>query len=222
MPVRTKPYAFAIAFGIAVGILFVSAIPVDQTSRSNAYWAMLGYRGVLVDTYESLPDFVHDSDLVIIGHITGARPGRILGDLTNDDAAYYIENDLAIDRVIFDRTGDTIPPPTLTFETHTFEPALVPVLVAEYPRERAVFFLRSNAEGARRAGHSKTEQMAEAPYWHVVNPEGVLRDLPGGTEPVSAESAFIREFRSMDFGEVVRALENAARESPLSDTVDES
>lgn len=205
----------SIALGIAVGLAIALVNSPSAADRSDAYWRSLAYVGIWVDQYDTLENFVRDSDLVVVGRITTAKPGRIVGDPTIGNASYYVENHLIIDRVIFDRSPETPSPTSVTVETESFEADNVAAMIEGFPAERAVYFLRHNSETARRAGHDRTRIDAEEPFWHIVNPEGVFRDLPGGTRLVAAQSSFIVPLADMPFEDVVETLEGVAqRPSP--------
>lgn len=134
------------------------------------------------------------------------KPTRVFGDPQNDDAAYYVEGTLNIEDVIYDRSPESPLLSALRVESVTFEEVLLSALVASYPQERAIYFLRNNAVTALMAGKPVEDQKSEQQYWHVITSEGVLRDFGGIVKPAAGHSVFIRELENSAFDSVVSEL----------------
>lgn len=203
-----------VTFALAAGLLLISALvgvgqrTRSEFARSEFFWSAVMVAGTAVEHYDSLIEFAQGADLVVVGRLVDAKPGRVFGDPPHD-AAFYIETTLAIEQVVFQQPHDgSVKSVTVEFVAH--EEALVGPLVASLPSERALFFLRHNSTTAGMAGRSAAEQAAELPYWHVVNNESILRELEGRAAPLVADSSFIADLRDQPFPDVVAAIVRAA------------
>jgi hypothetical protein len=164
-----------------------------------------------VETFKTLEEMVYLSDAVVVGRYADMRPTRVFGDPSVENAAYYVEGTLVVEEILYVNPElQASLSDRLRVESVTFERYEVDGLVANYPRERAVYFLRNNATTARMAERPVPEQTEEAAYWHVVTGDGVLRDFGGKTSPLTSHTQYLAALAEVPFDDVLATLRELA------------
>lgn len=166
----------------------------DERRSSDLFWSYAWIDGVQAEGYTSIEDIYSRTDAVVLGRLTSIQPGRVIGDVENDNAAYYVTVTLDLERVLRSRPGAVPASGTIQLELVTFQKEVVGSMVDSFAPERGLFFLTSKGLNAERAGEPKEVQIQEMSYYRLAVADGVLRDIGGQlfTRPSLDESLFTR------------------------------
>jgi hypothetical protein len=139
-----------------------------------------------VFTFESLPQMVATSDLVIKGSVQTVEPGRVVGE--EDAAIQFAQVTLSVDRVLFGSLDAT----SLLVEEYGLE-ANHPSQVGDH----GVYFLH---------------QKIDAPtFYRLVNSQGRFLDVgTGGLLALDDEAPWVRAIEAMSLAQLERAVQAAA------------
>jgi hypothetical protein len=167
--------------------------PVDAYHHVDAAGALTGATaggdGAMKElfSFESLPQMVATSDLVIEGIVREVEPGRVVGD--GDASIQFAQVTLSVDRVLFGRMVAA----SVVLEEYGLE-------LGHPPRvgDHGVYFL-----------HQKTD----APAFHrLVNSQGrFLDDGKGGLVAPNDQADWVRAIEGQSLSQLERDVEAAAR-----------
>jgi len=162
--------------------------------------------GVDAEVFGSLEESARSADLVVVGRITEVTKGRewVANPAYLDipelaDVAYarfataWIEPEAVLGSPRLPVPLDRIP-----LELDLLQADLLPELVANVPRERAIFFLRDKADHGAAPGE----------YFRFTNfDQGLIRELDGRVETFpTGPDQFLSRLSGQPFGDVVARL----------------
>jgi hypothetical protein len=156
-----------------------------------------------VEHFDTLEALTTDADVVVLGRVVAAAPGRASSGC-GDTAAT-----LAVERVL---AGRLLAPERRVVVAYSGFCGPLPRLGVEIPVERAVFFLRNEATALRRFGGGGTDaELAEASrFYRLAILAGTVVERQGAAhvpEPLNAD--FLVAFEGspfVDFVERVRSI----------------
>lgn len=128
----------------------------------------------------------------MLGRLTDITPGRVIGDPSNDNAAFYATVTLEIERVLRSRPGALPSGNTIDLEVVSFQEPVIGMMVDAFAPERGLYFLTSKGLAAARAGAPADEVASESQYYRLAVADGVIRDIGGRarTRPSQDRSLF--------------------------------
>lgn len=190
-----------------VAVIAIASVAENRQAemqRSDHYWTAVTYAGTEHEFFEDAKDMFASADLVVVGRLSGMVPGRVFGEPELDDAAYYMAGALEIEEII--KGGENLRQQGLTLETFTFERSAVDHLVATYPTERGLFFLRNKGTTARLLDLAPQIVAEESKYYRLVATRGLVRDLGAGPSQIGARDEYLPELAQGSFADVVRRV----------------
>jgi hypothetical protein len=213
---RTRIFAAAsVAALLLMSVLIISANGARSLAASkhagDHFWALTWVDGVEAEHYESLASMASGVDLIVRGRLSSLSPGRIIGDVKNDNAAYYATAELAVERVVRARPGAAPIAGSVKVEFVTFDDEVVAMMVDAFEPESGIFFLTSKGLSAQRTGEPAAVQAEEAPFYRLAVSYGVIRDVGGraALRP-GTEDTFLRRIEGMRLDEIVNDLQVAS------------
>ncbi len=180
--------------------------PADDHARADCFWALVRVEGMDAEVFGSLEEAARSADLVVVGRITEVTKGRewVANPAYLDipelaDVAYarfataWIEPEAVLGSPRVPVQRDRVP-----LELDLLQADLLPELVANVPRERAIFFLRDKADHGAAAGE----------YFRFTNVnQGLIREFDGRVETLqTGPDQFLSQLRGQPFGDVIARL----------------
>lgn len=136
------------------------------------------------------------------------EPGRVVTDPNvPQDSVFYVTAAVAVERVLFGslQAGHEV---TLQLEILVPDETLIAGLVAEFPRERAILFLRNKGTEVAELGFPAEVQAAERKYYRLVRTEAILREFNGRIRiAVDTSSPFLADLEDESFAELVELVQ---------------
>jgi len=174
---------------------------------SDLFWSLAWVDGVQAEGYRTAEDMYAMTDAVVVGRMTGIKPGRVIGDPAGDNAAFYATVTLEVERVLRSRAGALPEGGSINLELVTFQQPLVDLMVESFVPERGLYFLTSKGLNAARAGESAEVQAAEMPYYRLAVADGVVREIGGRalTRP-SLDRSLFADSNGLPFETVVQDI----------------
>lgn len=195
---------FAVA--MLLGGVGSAAIAGDSDhERSDHFWSLSHVRAMSAESYGSLAELALASDAVVTGRIREVAPGRewranedewLDPELADPVMARFATVIIEIEEIIGTPNVD-LSSGAVELEIFLPQDGLLPDLRATAPRERAVFFLRSKADGPQ--------------FFRLVNDnQGLVRDFNGASHVVGAtEGSFLAEIDGLPFEQLLLQLRSS-------------
>lgn len=154
-------------------------------AASDRWWDWLGFGGLWGRSYDSLAGMVKGADIVALGRIVRAEPGRVEGKTEPDgwaDRVYYVYVTVEVERVI----AGQVPGSEVVVQFISPDPSTFAAQLRAFPSERALFFLndlvRSLTDGGRRTPDPELAKLQGIYEWTV--PGSVVRNMDGVARPL--------------------------------------
>lgn len=154
-----------------------SATTPGPEGRSEAFWGALTYSATFVDHFDSLRDMTDSVDLVVVGRMTAAAPGRVVAG-PEDAPLSFLTVTFAVDEVIRGSV-ESREPGSIEVEFFLPSPGVLDTVVANVPSDRQLLFLLNGAAMDRQAGKPVTDQERDRYTYLLPNFQAVLRDIDG-------------------------------------------
>lgn len=166
------------AIALVTGLIVASAAATAGPERAESVWQYLGPpHAIAAERFSSLAEMARASDLVLVGRLVRADPGREFGD-PSIDVIHYAAATVEVESVL----GGSLPAHDFILELQMpggDRAQDVVELNHRLPSDRGLFFLRSKAVIAVRSGMSPARQAAERDHFMPIIPRAVLFDNNG-------------------------------------------
>lgn len=199
--------------GLCLTLLLIAAVIAVQPSpqdRSDGFWGAMLVQGIQRENYQSLADMQDAAEATILGRITGVQAGRVITDPNEPrDSVLYLTAEVAIERVL---SGSIQPghEGRLQLEVMLPDEALLDRLVAEFPTERAIMFVRNKGSEVAELGFPADVQAMERDYYRLVRTEAIMREFNGLIRvAVDTTSPFLQALDGRSFQELINTLQAA-------------
>ena len=169
-----------------------------------------GVEALEVERYASLREMARDADAVVRGTVIAVQPGRAFGAPYGAPLHYAAATVRVTDLLAGSLRDDDAA--ELTLEVPLFDgPASFGEVEASLAGGEGVFFLRSKAESARRAGLSTDEQQTDAGYYRLVVFGAVVGNEAGFAGAGADEGGVLSALDGMPFTRAIQHIRAAAR-----------
>jgi hypothetical protein len=187
------------------------AVQPSPQDRSDAFWGAMLVQGIQRENYRSLADMQDAAEATILGRITGVQPGRVFSDPEElRDSVLYLTAEVAIKRVL-SGSIQSAHEGMLQLEVLLPDEKLLSRLIAEFPTERAIMFVRNKGSEVAELGFPASVQATERDYYRLVRTEAIVRDFDGIIRvAVDTTSPFLQELEGRSFEELINTLQAAA------------
>lgn len=192
-----------LGFVLAAGTVAFSAAGIRGGSNlesSNAFWAHFHPKAVEGTTFPSLEAMAGEAEVIVVGAVEGVSLSRqwvAVEEWGEDGIATLIRTDIQVERII---KGDpALMDGAVSFELFLASPSDTQEVLAQKPKERAIYFLvqKKDASGAYR----------------LASTQGYLRDFGHAEPPAVTEDDWLNDLKRFPFEDVLQRVDSEIPES---------